>query len=94
MDSEGRFDRLENKIDKITDAMVKLVEIDTKMIGLVKHNTIQDDRLNRHSLIIDEHSVKIAVTEKASGSNEWFVRVLIASLMSIAGALTGAMFII
>jgi hypothetical protein len=94
MDSEGRFDRLENKIDKITDAMVKLVEIDTKMIGLVKHNTIQDNRLNRHSLIIDEHSVKIAVTEKASGSNEWFVRVLIASLMSIAGALTGAMFII
>ena len=93
MDSDTRFDRLEGKIDKITDAMIKLVEIDTKMIGLAKHNATQDTRLNRHSMLIDEHSVKIAVTEKASGTNEWFVRILIASLMSLSGALIGAMLI-
>lgn len=93
MDSDTRFDRLENKIDKIADAMVKLVEIDTKMIGLAKHNTIQDNRLNRHSILIDEHSVKIAVTENSSGTNEWFIRVLIASLMSLTGALIGAILI-
>ncbi len=94
MGTDDRFDRLEIKIDKITDAMVKLVEIDTKMIGLVKHNTVQDNRLNRHSVILEEHSVKIAVTENSSGTNEWFIRVLIASLMSLTGALLGAMLII
>ena len=76
------LNRLEAKIDKLSDAMIKLVEIDTKMDGLLMHNTTQDSRLNRHSETIDEHAVKLAVVVKASGANEWFIRVLIAALVT------------
>jgi hypothetical protein len=84
MESAARFDRLEAKIDKLADAMVKLVEIDTKIDGLLFHNNTQDNRLNKHSEALDNHAVKLAVVSKASGTNEWFTRLLIAAL--VAGA--------
>ena len=82
MESKDRFDRLETKIDKLADAMVKLVEIDTKIDGILNHISTQDNRLNRHSEAIDDHAVKLAVVVKASGANEWFVRLLIAALVT------------
>tara|TARA_R110000751_G_scaffold138148_1_gene241729 strand:+ start:32 stop:304 length:273 start_codon:yes stop_codon:yes gene_type:complete len=88
MEANARFDRLEAKIDKLSDAMVKLVAIDTKIDGLLTHNNTQDSRLNKHSEEIDEHSIKLAVVSKASGANEWFVRLLIAALV------TGAAFML
>jgi len=84
MDADLRFDRLEAKLDKLADAMVKLVAIDTKIEGLLAHNNTQDSRLNKHSEEIDDHSIKLAVVTKASGANEWFVRLLIAALVSAA----------
>ena len=88
MDADLRFDRLEAKLDKLADAMVKLVAIDTKIDGLLTHNNTQDSRLNKHSEEIDEHSIKLAVVAKSSGANEWFVRLLIAALV------TGAAFML
>ena len=82
MESDARFDKLETKIDKLAEAMVKLVEIDTKMEGLVAHNITQDSRLNRHSTTIDEHAIKMAMNAKTSSANEWFIRILIAALVS------------
>ena len=84
MDHDVRFDRLEAKIDRLAEAMVKLVEIDTKIDGILFHNNTQDNRLNKHSQSIDDHSVKLAVVTRSSGANEWFVRLLIATL--VAGA--------
>ena len=82
MDADVRFDRLEAKIDKLADAMIKLVEIDTKIDGLINHNDIQDRRLNKHSETIDQHAIKLATVDKASGTNEWFIRLLIVALVS------------
>ena len=84
MDADLRFDRLEAQLDKLADAMVKLVAIDTKIDGLLTHNNTQDSRLNKHSEEIDAHSIKLAVVTKSSGANEWFVRLLIAALVSAA----------
>jgi len=82
MEVNARFDRLEAKIDKLVDVMVKLVEIDTKMDGLTAHNTTQDSRLNKHSSTLDDHSIRLATVSKTSGANEWFIRVLIAGIVS------------
>jgi len=82
MEADVRFDRLEAKIDKLADAMIKLVEIDTKIDGLITHNETQDRRLNKHSETIDDHAVKLALVAKTSGANEWFVRLLIATLVA------------
>jgi len=82
MESDARFDRLEAKIDKLADAMVKLVAIDTKIDGLLNHNNTQDNRLNKHSEEIDENKIAIALQGKTSSANEWFVRILIAAMVS------------
>ena len=82
MESDARFDRLEAKIDKLADAMVKLVAIDTKIDGLLNHNNTQDSRLNKHSEEIDDNKIAIALQGKTSNSNEWFVRILIVALVS------------
>jgi len=84
MENSARFDRLEAKIDKLAEAMIKLIEHDTKLDGLVGHNVTQDNRLNRHSETIDNHAIKLATIGKTSGTNEWFVRILIAVLVSAA----------
>lgn len=83
-DVTKRFDKLDAKIDKLSDAMLTLVQHDTKIDGLVAHNQTQDKRLNKHSEEIDTHSIKLATLTKSSGTNEWFVRLLIAAL--VAGA--------
>tara|TARA_R110000782_G_scaffold42638_4_gene96786 strand:+ start:113 stop:397 length:285 start_codon:yes stop_codon:yes gene_type:complete len=81
-DVNSRFDRLETKIDKLSDAMITLIQHDTKIDGLVAHNHTQDSRLNKHSVTLDEHSIKLATVSKSSGANEWFVRLLIAALVT------------
>ena len=87
MDADLRFDRLEAKLDKLADAMVKLVAIDTKIDGLLNHNNTQDSRLNKHSEEIDDNKIAIALQGKTSSTNEWFVRLLIAALVSAAAFL-------
>ena len=82
MESDARFDRLEAKIDKLADAMIKLTEHSIKLEGLVDHNVVQDNRLNRHSEAIDDHAVSLALVAKTSGANEWFVRLLIATVIA------------
>ena len=52
------------------------------MEGLVAHNNTQDNRLNKHSEALDTHAIKLATVSKASGANEWFVRLLIAALVT------------
>ena len=77
-----RFDRLEAKIDQLGTTLIKLTEHSIKLENLVDHNVVQDNRLNRHSEAIDQHAIKLAMTSKTSNSNEWFVRILIAALVS------------
>ena len=81
-DVTKRFDKLDAKIDKLSDAMLTLVQHDTKIDGLVAHNQTQDKRLDKHSEEIDTHSVTLATVAKSSGANEWFIRLLIAALVS------------
>ena len=84
MESDARFDRLESKIDKLTDAMSLLIKHGTKIETLEAHNNTQDTRLNKHSSELDENKIAIVLQGKTSSSNEWFVRLLIAALVSAA----------
>ena len=84
MESDARFDRLEAKIDKLADAMSLLIKHGTKIETLEAHNNTQDRRLNKHSEEIDDTKVAIALQGKTSSSNEWFIRISIAALVSAA----------
>jgi len=52
--SDMRLDRIEGKIDQLTDAMVSLARAEEKLLAMEKNAETFYDRLNRHSEKIDE----------------------------------------
>ena len=68
-----RLDRIEGKIDKMTDAIIQLAKVEEKIADLEERREEQHERLNRLSGKIDniENSVtslveKVAVNHKIS----------------------------
>jgi len=49
-----RFDRLETKIDKLSDAMISLARTEEKIIAMETDRSNLIERLNRHSEKIDD----------------------------------------
>lgn len=49
-----RFDRIESKIDKLSDAMVSLARTEEKIMAMEADRSNMVERLNRHSEKIDE----------------------------------------
>ena len=91
MDADLRFDRLEAKLDKLADAMIKLVAIDTKIDGLLVHNNTQDSRLNKHSERMDDADdeivqIKLEV-QKNSGASRFAERVFFLVITAGVGAI-------
>lgn len=54
-----RLDRLEQKIDKLADAMVALARTEEKIYALEADRKNMTERLNRHSEKIDDISDKV-----------------------------------
>ena len=52
--SDQRLDRIEGKIDTLSDAMVSLARAEEKLLSMEKNAETFYDRLNRHSEKIDE----------------------------------------
>lgn len=48
-----RLDRIEEKIDKLSDAMISLARAEEKLIAIEKNNLANFDRMNRFSLKLD-----------------------------------------
>ena len=62
--SGARLDRIEDKIDKLSDAMVSLARTEEKILGLEQDRLLQNNRLNMHSERIDK--VENAIVENSS----------------------------
>jgi len=58
-ESTARFDRIENKIDKLAEALVALARVEEKMLNLEKNNNNNFDRMNRFSQKLDEIEKKV-----------------------------------
>ena len=58
-ESTTRFDRIENKIDKLAEALVALARVEEKMLNLEKNNDNNFDRMNRFSQKLDEIEKKV-----------------------------------
>lgn len=52
--TEARLDRIEQKIDKLADAMISLARAEEKIIALQDDHTNHTERLNRLSVKLDE----------------------------------------
>lgn len=49
-----RLDRIEEKIDKLSDAMISLARAEEKLIAIEKNNHSNFDRMNRFSQKLDK----------------------------------------
>lgn len=54
-----RFDRIEKKIDKLSDAMVSLARTEEKIMAMEADKANMIERLNRHSEKLDQMSEKV-----------------------------------
>lgn len=58
-DTTTRFDRIENKIDKLAEALVALARVEEKMIAVESNNSNNYERMNRFSQKLDEIEKKV-----------------------------------
>lgn len=56
---EGRLDRIEQKIDKLSDAMVSLARTEEKILAMEKNHHNQFERMNRFSEKLDRIDEKV-----------------------------------
>lgn len=54
IDQNSRLDRIESKIDQLSEAMISIARAEEKLIGMEKNQVTAYERLNRHSDKIDE----------------------------------------
>ena len=63
-----RLDRMEEKIDKLSDAMIQLARTEEKMISIEASNAVMSSRLDRHSQKIEELTHKTMSYEKTTNA--------------------------
>lgn len=81
---ESRFDRLEQKIDKLTDAVTKIVRVEEQMASNNRRLDAIETRMNKHSEDINniaELARKNERTAKAADKLFWLIA---ASIISTA----------
>lgn len=54
-----RFDKIEHKLDKLSDAMISLARTEEKMMAMEIDRKNTTERLNRHSEKLDELNDKV-----------------------------------
>lgn len=52
--SEKRFDRIEEKLDKLSEAMVLIARTDEKLVAMEQKHAAQYERMNRFSQKLDD----------------------------------------
>lgn len=65
-DVNKRFDRIEQKIDKLSDAMISLARTEEKIMAMENERANITERLNRHSEKIDELTEKVAENSRTT----------------------------
>lgn len=57
--NDARLDRIEEKIDKLSDAMILLARAEEKLIQIEKNNAANFERMNRFSQKLDHIEKKV-----------------------------------
>jgi len=84
MTQNQRLDRIEDKIDKLSDAMISLARAEEKLIAIEKNNHANFERMNRFSQKLDEIDKKVE-------DNSHTVRIVNRITMVVVTALIGAL---
>lgn len=78
----NRFDKIEGKIDKISDAMISLARNEEKIIAIQEHIGQHSNRLNRHA-------EKIDALERSASTNAFTSKIVWSAIVAIVVAVIG-----
>ena len=82
-----RLDRIEDKIDKLSDAMVSLARAEEKLIAIEKNNPSAVERMNRFSQKLDAIEKKVDENAHTVGIiNRLFWVVIVAAAGAVASS--------
>ena len=81
-ETSRRFDRLEVKIDKLTEVLASVARVEEKLIGT-------DARLKRHEFRLDENEKKIGEVAETALTNQNTAKVGTAIVASLWTAVLG-----
>lgn len=73
--SEQRLDRIEDKLDKLTDLVGSVIRIEEKQAAVTDRLDTHEKRLNRQSEKQDDQEARLTKVEGRTGDNTWFVRI-------------------
>lgn len=79
-----RFDRIESKIDKLSDAMVSLARTEEKIMAIEAEKANLNDRLNRHSEKLDELNDKVNENGRTVSTINKIIWVVVAAVVTVA----------
>lgn len=79
-----RFDRIERKIDKLSDAMVNLARTEEKLMQMEIDRANTVDRLNRHSEKIDELNDEVKENSRVTKNVTKITWIIVAALVGVA----------
>lgn len=82
-ESSRRFDRIEIKIDKLTEILASVARVEEKMVGA-------DARLKRHEFRLDENERKVDDLAESVATNSQVVKVGQGIVASVWAAFIGA----
>lgn len=82
--TDQRLERIEVKLDQLTDAMISLARAEEKIASLAEQQTNQTERLNRLSLKIDDIEKKVDENAHTVGIIN---KLVFAALVAAVGAI-------
>jgi tetrahydromethanopterin S-methyltransferase subunit G len=80
----SRLDRIEEKLDKLTDAMIAMARAEEKLVQLEKNHTAHFERMNKFSAKLD--SIEEKVNDNAR-TVQTINKLFWVALIAIAGAI-------
>lgn len=80
--ADPRLDRIENKLDKLTELVGSVIRIEEKQAAVSERLDMHERRLNRQSEKVDTIDSRVTRVEGSSGRNSWFVQLMQGSVLT------------
>lgn len=79
--SEKRFDRIEEKLDKLSEAMVLIARTDEKLVAMEQKHAAQYERMNRFSQKLDDIDKQIIENSQIIRNLSTFFWILVTAVV-------------
>lgn len=79
--SEKRFDRIEEKLDKLSEAMVLIARTDEKLVAMEQKHAAQYDRMNRFSQKLDDIDKQLTENSQVIRNLSTFFWILVTAVV-------------